>query len=148
MEKSFKKCLSRYGLIRLLIMINGEPFYFLVDTGCNTNYITPETAERLHKRIQVVGEGSTQAYRGKSKRELIVEIMFKFNYEWLTLNFNIMRDTSSFMNLEREGIHFDGILGTPFLYASKATIDFADLKIKADNKREQKDLEGTPWYVL
>ena len=54
--------------------------------------------------------------------------------------FSIMRRTKNFRDWEERGIHLDGILGIQFLYATKATIDFADLVVRMDKNRVQKDL--------
>ena len=131
--------MSFWGYIRIKLIIDGKPFFFLIDTGANCNSIIPEAAELLKDRIRVLGKRTARGYVGKMT-EKEIEIQFRFNHQNLVQRFTIMKDTRVFRNMESEGCHFDGILGTPFLYASKATIDFADLVIRMDRNRKQKEL--------
>ena len=142
MEVSFRRDLSNNGMFRLELLIDEVPYYFMIDTGSSTNYLTLEAAQRLGDRIRLIGSGRTIGYGGrKSKKEYIIELSFSFNGEDYVQAFNVARANKSFELLEKDGFHLDGILGNPFLYVSKATIDYADLVIRFDKDREQKDLE-------
>ena len=113
----------------------------MLDTGATTNFITPEAAWRLGDRVRAVGVGRTSGYGKRlSHKEQIVAILFDFNDEQLVLEFNIT-GPKQFHLLDKTGFHLDGILGSTFLYRSKAVIDYADLVIRFDKDREQKDLE-------
>ena len=114
-----------------------------IDTGSTGNYITPEAAKCLKNRIRPVGTGRTGGYgrRMFGKKELVVELSFDFNDEQLCLEFHVMNSSNQFMSFNNAGFQLDGILGSPFLYASKATIDYANLVIRFDKGREQQELE-------
>ena len=142
MEVPFQRDLSKCGLIRLELIIDNNPFYFMLDTGATTNFITQEAAWRLGDRVRIVGVGRTNAYGKKlGRKEQVAAISIEFNDEQQVLEFNIMRDSKQFYLLDKSGFHLDGILGSTFLYRCKAVIDYADLVIRFDKDREQKDLE-------
>ena len=82
----------------------------------------------------------------KKLRNVVVRMYLRFNKRDYVQYFSIVESMPAFDLLEQNnGIHFDGILGTPFLYQTKAIIDFVDQKIRWDNDREQKKLWGWQW---
>ena len=56
MEQRFRRSLSVWGVIKFKLIIDGKPFYFIIDTGYPYNCITPEAAECLKDRIKYVGK--------------------------------------------------------------------------------------------
>ena len=108
MEQRFRRSLSIWGLIKFKLIIDGKPFYFMIDTGCSHNCITPEAAERLKDRIKHVGKVTSFGYSGKIT-EKAVRIPLSFNHQKLEMSFSIMKYTKDFRLMEGRGIHLDGI---------------------------------------
>ena len=124
-------------------MIDGNPYYFLVDTGSPFNILTEDAAERLKDRVKIVSTHKARDWQGKGAKGKLALLSFRFDYTEYCMEFSIY-EIKIFKMYEE---HYDGILGTPFLYFTRATIDFANFKIITDRKKERKYLGSRPWFL-
>ncbi len=148
MEQDFRKILSTIGLIRIKLRIASKYYYFLVDSGSSANVISAEAAKQLSKRLEYVSDNEIIGVGGQKERNEVALLSFRFNHRDYTQEFAVMDAMPAFDILEAEnGIHLDGILGTPFLYETGAIIDYANLKVRWGEERKTREIRRGHWYI-
>lgn len=104
---------------------NGKEFYFVVDSGCGTSIISPESIEELaHSYIPMTGSKSLGV--GGNIRDMVyASVFFDIDGQEVPSIFGVIDMQSDLDNLSKyAGKKISGLIGTSFLYAYKSKIDY------------------------
>lgn len=104
---------------------NGKEFYFVVDSGCGTPIISPESIEELaHSYIPMTGSKSC-GVEGNIRDLVYASVFFDIDGQKVPSIFGVIDIQSVLDNLSKYACKkISGFIGTSFLYAYKSKISY------------------------
>lgn len=126
-KQSFRDSMRAIQLPVIPLVVNGNTYWFLIDSGSDVNIIDIHFPEQLH----IIGEETFTDASNTEHSGKIVEVRAEWQMIRLFTFEAVMTDMSdSLSKLSYDGHSIYGILGTNFLHKYEAIIDFKRNKLK------------------
>lgn len=119
---------SSDGVAHLKLINNNKEYYFLIDTGANSSYITPEVLTELKGKKTTKSTATIATATGNLSAKYS-KIPFTFNKESFEFDFWILDIKDALSTIKINNNPVVGVIGTDFLAHFGFTLDFNDFKI-------------------
>lgn len=116
------------GITHLKLNNNNKEYYFLIDTGANSSFITPEILKELKGRKTNKKTSNVTTANGGIKAKCAT-VPFCFNKECFEFEFWVVDIKNSLDNISIDGNPIIGVLGTDFLAHFGFVLDFDEFRI-------------------
>lgn len=127
-NRSFKKIISKSGLIIVPFYVEDEQYNFFIDTGASKSVIDKEFASKFH--LKEAKGYSMYGFTGESKKLEMANITIRYVDHCFNNNF-IVSDLKGLKKkiLQKSGVEIVGAIGNDILIDNSINIDFNDKRI-------------------
>ena len=135
MRISLSDSLNKSGIPAIQLSIMGGFYWFIVDTGSNTNRISSAFPPYQKSDLEPIGVQDSSGLGGHLVSGATYRLKYKLEGNFFQDAFSIV-DSATFDVFNEYGMSIIGILGTEFMIHHKAVVDFADGTITLNGQLE------------
>jgi predicted aspartyl protease len=127
-NRSFKKIISKSGLIIVPFFVDNEQYNFFIDTGASKSVIDKSFASKFN--LKEAKGYSMYGFTGESKKLEMANVTLRYVDHYFNNNF-IVSDLTGLKNkiMKKSGIEIVGAIGNDILTDNSINIDFNDKRI-------------------
>ena len=130
MKQSIAKAVRKLGIPTIKVKVNGEYFWFLVDSGSTANFITQKTYDKIASAAEKAGDCVALGFEGKAVERPVFNVQYRIGRHDFTQEFGVMK-CDHFNRVEKEcGIKIDGLVGAPFMILHNIRIDYRSMTVE------------------
>jgi predicted aspartyl protease len=127
-NRSFKKIISKSGLIIVPFFVDNEQYNFFIDTGASKSVIDKSFASKFN--IKEAKGYSMYGFTGESRKLEMANVTLRYVDHYFNNNF-IVSDLTGLKNkiMKKSGVEIVGAIGNDILTDNSINIDFNDKRI-------------------